>query len=804
MNSIPNAFGVKAAGCGHALIFAAVVLLLPEKPAAHETLVLTGSDWPRSFETDGVKISVFQPQIESFDQDRIEARSAFSVQLSDDELVFGAMRYTARALTDLEKRLVYFSELALLSVKFPDGDAAKVKQFKSHLEAALEELGFAMHLDRFMADLDAEDIERDNRGTFNDTPPLIFHETSPAVLLLVDGDPILKEVEDGYYKYVVNTAYFIVLNPDDDYYYLKGGRWWYRSRSIKKGWQPIDSPPSAIREIADKSFKRDSTDSDNNVAELSDAPKIIVSTKPAELILTNGPPKLVPIEGTSLLYVDNTENDVLMDIETQQYYLLISGRWYEASALTGAKWSFVRPDRLPPDFAKIPKDSPMANVRSSVAGTREAKDALLETVIPQTAQIDRATATVNVMYDGDPKFIRIYGTGVSYAMNADKVVLKIRGRYYAVDQGIWFESTTTNGPWFVSTFVPPEVYDIPPRAPVYHVRYVYIYHYTPTVVYVGYTPGYYASYVYYGTVVYGTGYYYHPWYGVYYYPWPVTYGYGVHYNPYTGLWGYPVGVSYGWIIYGWFPYEYGYWGPSGYIYGYRHGYYHRHSHGYYHGYRNGYREGYSAGRSTGYRAVGPGARPRSFASSNTYRNRKDGVRQTGVKKSVFEGPLVHPNRPSSGIKRRFEDSGPVKRTVDRSASGARTVSRSSKNTPAWSSSRPPISRTNRNNVYADKDNRLYRRAEDGTWQPRTDDGKWQSHKNAKDEKVNSENRKKTTGKTEQSEKRKPAQDNAKYRNLDRYHQSRDRGDRRSSDRVRVQQAPNREAGGTRLDRNRRR
>ena len=105
-------------------------------------------------------------------------------------------------------------------------------------------------------------------------------------------------------------------------------------------------------------------------------------------------------------------------------------------------------------------------------------------------------------------------------------------------------------------------------------KYVYVYDYTSTVVYVGYTPGYMGCYVYGTTIVYGTGYYYYPWYGVYYYPRPVTYGFHVHYNPWTG---WSVGISmsvggpYGWVIFSyrsypsyWGPHYGGYWGPHAY------------------------------------------------------------------------------------------------------------------------------------------------------------------------------------------------------------------------------------------------
>ncbi len=84
--------------------------------------------------------------------------------------------------------------------------------------------------------------------------------------------------------------------------------------------------------------------------------------------------------------------------------------------------------------------------------------------------------------------------------------------------------------------MPKAVETIPPSSPVYNVKYVQVYQATPTIVYVGYTPGYIGAYPYYGTIVYGTGFYYPPYYTPYvYYPRPVTYGVAVRYNPWTGF-----------------------------------------------------------------------------------------------------------------------------------------------------------------------------------------------------------------------------------------------------------------------------
>ncbi|WP_281492003.1 hypothetical protein, partial [Desulfosarcina cetonica] len=275
----------------------------------------------------------------------------------------------------------------------------------------------------------------------------------------------------------------------------------------------------------------------------------------------------MPFPGNNLMAVKNTSNNLLYEVDTGHYYLLLSGRWYRAGKLDGA-WSYVPPDQLPETFTDIPADSDQGDLRASIPGTEEAREAVLDAQIPETTAVKRSEAKLSVEYDGKPEFTSIKGTGIDYAVNTATPVIRIKGKYYAVDNGIWFVAPTANGPWAVADAVPAEVQDIPPSSPVNNIKYVYIYDSTPEVVYVGYTPGYTGCYIHHGVVVYGTGYYYRPWYRHYYYPRPFTYGFSVRYSSYHGWsFGYsffhgPFSFHFG---YAWGPPRYGgWWGPPRY------------------------------------------------------------------------------------------------------------------------------------------------------------------------------------------------------------------------------------------------
>jgi hypothetical protein len=307
-------------------------------------------------------------------------------------------------------------------------------------------------------------------------------------------------------------------------------------------------------------------------------------------------------------------------------------------------------------------------VLASVAGTKEAQEALIDAQVPQTSAIQRGAASTRVAYDGEPKFEPIEGTSIAYAVNTQSQVFLIDGKYYVCDQAVWFVGADPKGPFVVADAVPDAIQQIPPDHPGYNTKYVQIYDSTPEVVYVGYTPGYVGSYPYYGTVVWGTGWYYPPYVSPYvYYPHPVTYGFGVGYNPYYG-WSVGVGVGF---TYGAFTFSFmvggaygGYWGPV-----YRPPMYY--PGGGYPGYGGGY-PGYGGGRpGTG---VG-GARPSPYGTNgNLYA--RDANRSRNA-------------------------------TTTRAGGGAA----------------PSTLMNSPNNVYSDRDGNVARRGADGSWQSR-DGGSW--------------------------------------------------------------------------------
>lgn len=501
-------------------------------------------EWPKEYQMPEAKIVVYQPQLESFNENKLTARSAVSISKKGAEPVFGTMWFAAGVMTDRAERIVTLIDIDITNVKFPTTpDPAKVAEFSKLINLEIARAEITISLDRLLTMMELVEAKKKGIKNLKTEPPRIIVVNHPAVLVSIDGDPELRRIEGSSLMRVINTPFFVVFDTTSKKYYLKGGESWFSSTDVKGKWENTLNLPASVLEISKKEFAGLEESAVEEKADANRLPEIIVSTIPTELIITEGKPSYKNISNTNLLYVNNTESDLFMEIDNQKYFVLISGRWYSSKSLNGP-WSFVQANKLPADFAKIPESSDKAGVLANVGGTTQAKEAILDTYIPQTSAVDRnQKVAVEVVYDGSPKFEKIEKTSLQYAVNTPETVIRVGGYYYLCQDAVWYISDQPTGPWVIAVNIPEEIYTIPPSSPVYNVTYVYVYDHTPKVVYAGHYPGYYGSYVFRGTVVYGTGYIYPAWYGSVYYARPVTWGFSVHYSCYTGSWGVRVGYG---------------------------------------------------------------------------------------------------------------------------------------------------------------------------------------------------------------------------------------------------------------------
>lgn len=495
------------------------------------------ADWPRRFDSSSGSFVIYQPQPEDLTGDLLTGRAAFSLQkTSSANPTFGVLWFTERIMIDRDSSTVEARNLDVTKVRLPGITTAEASRYERLVENEAAGWDLSGSLEELQAGLAATEKERASVADIDNTAPRILFSYQRAILVAYDGSPTLEPIEGSKFERVSNTPYAVVYDPASRNYYLNGANIWYTAKDARGPWTDLAAPPAQVRVLV----PRDTSSSDWVEGP---PPRVLTATEPTELISIDGQPQYAPLVADELLYVTNTESDVVREVATQDLYVLLAGRWYRATTPEGP-WTFVRGDQLPASFGRVPPDSPKGNILASVAGTDQADDAIADAEIPQTSAIQRGPTDFEVTYDGPPEFEPIAGTNMRYAVNADAEVILADGRYYACDQGIWYVSDTPEGPWSVSETRPLEVDDIPPSCPVYDTRYVYIYDQTPSVVYMGYLPGYLGCYPYYGTVVYGTGYRYRPWRGRHhFFPRPCTWGFHARYNPWLSRWSF--GFSYG-------------------------------------------------------------------------------------------------------------------------------------------------------------------------------------------------------------------------------------------------------------------
>ncbi len=363
--------------------------------------------WPRVVVAGDTTFTVYQPQIDKFEDAMLEARAAVKVDTKvgdKTQTSYGVVWITAQTQIDKENDLVELSNIQVPKANFPTAPERTeefLETFRKNTEATR-----TISLERVEANLAVTQADRKgNAVPLKNDPPAIYYRSTPALLVLIDGDPALRPVEGASgLQRVVNTK-SLILEAGGTYYMSLADRW-LQAQAATGPWQLAASAPGPVTAVRDAIAKdenqtqvdllEDPGEEIKAVLAEGKSPEIIVSTSPAELIVTNGKPQMKPIAGTQLLYVENTTGDIFIDLKDQSYYVTLTGRWYRSKSLEKGPWQFVEGDRLPPDFAKIPENDPKASVLATVPGTPAAQEAVIANSIPQTAEVNREEAKYEV------------------------------------------------------------------------------------------------------------------------------------------------------------------------------------------------------------------------------------------------------------------------------------------------------------------------------------------------------------------------------------------------------------------------
>src|SRR5262245_43080794 len=275
----------------------------------------TTPPWPRKFVSGGTTISLYQPQLQKWQDNQLSAMAAMEVQTANSKTPsYGVVWFDARTEIDKVNREVTLLDFNFRKSNFPTA-ANNGQEYVDILKQQLPN-NSTMSLDQLEADLNLTDakIETQEVPLQND-PPQIFFSTSPAVLVLIDGEPNVRPVGKFKLQRVINTRTLILFDPSKKIYYLQLMDGWMESPSVTGGWLVSKKAPKDADKIQAELLKNKVItplhvpDANGNSSLKNGVPVIYVSTTQAELLQSQGQPDLVPIPGTQLLYVKNSSDD---------------------------------------------------------------------------------------------------------------------------------------------------------------------------------------------------------------------------------------------------------------------------------------------------------------------------------------------------------------------------------------------------------------------------------------------------------------------------------------------------------------
>jgi hypothetical protein len=278
----------------------------PAKPAQSQPAVtaLTETGWPRDITSGTTKITIYQPQIDSYDGFRLTGLAAAAVaEKADAPPVYGILNLAAETHVDKDARLVTFDNMKV-TPSFPGADE-KAAQWRSIIQKHATKLR-PITLERFEAALAVAEARGKSASiVVKNDPPIVRTSTTPAMLILVDGDPGYRHLKGTSLQRVINTRPLIVKEGS--------GKHWIK---IFDGWMeaPALAGPYTVagkacgdcekalkaavdEKVADLLIGGDSSDPKTAPSLKKQAPKLFVETSPAELLVFEGIPSSFPSRG---------------------------------------------------------------------------------------------------------------------------------------------------------------------------------------------------------------------------------------------------------------------------------------------------------------------------------------------------------------------------------------------------------------------------------------------------------------------------------------------------------------------------
>jgi len=309
---------------------------------------------PRKVQALGRTLLVYQPQVESWKQNQLTLRSAVAIKSTDDGGdAFGVILAEARTQVDREQRMVVLQDLSITKADFPTVPEL-ANTLATNVDKAFGSQLRIIPLDRLEASLGIAKADAGGAVAVQNPVPRVIVSQRPAILVPIQGTPVLKPAADSDtpsdtpIQRIINTRAVILTTGDNQPYYLHLLDGWVTAPTLAGPWVHADITPAGIDAIASQLAARGAAGLLNGnpstpTVDLLAAgiPDVYVSQTPTELMVFQGQPDLVPVDGTALLRAKNTSADVFVDTDDNSYYAFTAARGDDSNWRTGTSGRYA-------------------------------------------------------------------------------------------------------------------------------------------------------------------------------------------------------------------------------------------------------------------------------------------------------------------------------------------------------------------------------------------------------------------------------------------------------------------------------
>src|SRR5262249_31394024 len=103
--------------------------------------------------------------------------------------------------------------------------------------------------DQLLSELAIAQAQRETSRELKNDPPRIIFSSKSAVLVLIDGQPVLRPAGEGNLQRVINTRALILLDQNTNGYYMTLMNGWVQAPSPEGPWTFVNRVPPAANKL---------------------------------------------------------------------------------------------------------------------------------------------------------------------------------------------------------------------------------------------------------------------------------------------------------------------------------------------------------------------------------------------------------------------------------------------------------------------------------------------------------------------------------------------------------------------------